>query len=240
MTTTIPNTTKPNTTIPLTTKPLTTKPLTTNPLMTNTNTTKPFTTTPSLTKCNGGTPPKYTSLRKDNIDKIKLYYNKLLDEYTKAYTEYSTNKNSTIVSDREDAEAILKPRAEAYNTQIINLSKELIESVDKDTDLILQQKTELEEKQQTIDTLLNNIKMLKVSQRDSTISEQARNDSLTITKTGSDELQFTSHMYMAFNILLVILVIGFIIYLVYSNGDTMSNTNQNSINSIYKNIKTNN
>ena len=240
MTTTIPNTTKPNTTMPLTTKPLTTKPLTTNPLMTNTNTTKPFTTTPSLTKCNGGTPPKYTSLRKDNIDKIKLYYNKLLDEYTKAYTEYSTNKNSTIVSDREDAEAILKPRAEAYNTQIINLSKELIESVDKDTDLILQQKTELEEKQQTIDTLLNNIKMLKVSQRDSTISEQARNDSLTITKTGSDELQFTSHMYMAFNILLVILVIGFIIYLVYSNGNTMSNTNQNSINSIYKNIKTNN
>ena len=235
MTTTIPNTTKPNTTMPLTTKPLTT-----NPLMTNTNTTKPFTTTPSLTKCNGGTPPKYTSLRKDNIDKIKLYYNKLLDEYTKAYTEYSTNKNSTIVSDREDAEAILKPRAEAYNTQIINLSKELIESVDKDTDLILQQKTELEEKQQTIDTLLNNIKMLKVSQRDSTISEQARNDSLTITKTGSDELQFTSHMYMAFNILLVILVIGFIIYLVYSNGNTMSNTNQNSINSIYKNIKTNN
>ena len=135
------------TTNPNITMPLTTKPLTTNPSITNTNTTKPFTTTPSLTKCNDGTPPSYTSLRKDNIDKIKLYYNKLLDEYTKAYTEYSTNKNSTIVSDREDAEAILKPRAEAYNTQIINLSKELIESVDKDTDLILQQKTELEEKQ---------------------------------------------------------------------------------------------
>ena len=228
------------TTNPNITMPLTTKPLTTNPSITNTNTTKPFTTTPSLTNCNDGTPPSYTSLRKDNIDKIKLYYNKLLDEYTKAYTEYSTNKNSTIVSDREDAEAILKPRAEAYNTQIINLSKELIESVDKDTDLILQQKTELEEKQKKIDTLLNNTKMLKVSQRDSTISEQARNDSLTITKTGSDELQFTSHMYMAFNILLVILVVGFIIYLVYSNSETMSNTNQNSINSIYKNIKTNN
>ena len=220
------------------TMPTTTKPTTTKPNTPTTFTTNPFTTTPSLKKCNGGTPPNYSSLRKDNIDKIKLYYNKLLDEYTKAYTEYSTNKNSTIVSDREDAEAILKPRAEAYNTQIINLSKELIESVDKDTDLILQQKTELEEKQQTIDTLLNNTKMLKVSQRDSTISEQARNDSLNITKTGSDELQFTSHMYMAFNILLVILVVGFIIYLVYSNVDTMSNNNQNSINSIYKNIKT--
>ena len=222
------------------TMPTTTKPTTTKPNTPTTFTTNPFTTTPSLKKCNGGTPPNYSSLRKDNIDKIKLYYNKLLDEYTKSYTEYSTNKNSTIVSDREDAEAILKPRAEAYNTQIINLSKELIESVDKDTDLILQQKTELEEKQQTIDTLLNNTKMLKVSQRDSTISEQARNDSLNITKTGSDELQFTSHMYMAFNILLVILVVGFIIYLVYSNVDTMSNNNQNSINSIYKNIKTNN
>lgn len=219
----------------MTTIPNTTNPIPTMPKPTNHN------TKPSLAKCNGGTPPNYTSLRKDNIDKIKIYYNKLLDNYTKAYTEYTTNKNSTIISDREDAEAILKPRAEAYNTQIINLSKELIASVNRDTDLILDQKNNLEEKQQQIDTLLNNTKMLKSKQRDTTISEKARNDSLNITKTGTEELQFTSHMYMAFNILLVILVVGFIIYLVYSNTDTTTtNNNQNSINSIYKNIKTNN
>ena len=217
---------------------------TTNPNTTKSNPTNPNTTNsnpaPSLAKCNGGTPPNYTSLRKDNIDKIKTYYNTLLDNYTKAYTEYTTNKNSTIISDREDAEAILKPRAEAYNTQIINLSKELITSVNRDTDLILDQKNDLEEKQKQIDTLLNNTKMLKSKQRDSTISEKARNDSLNTTKVGTEELQFTSHMYMAFNILLVILVVGFIIYLVYSNTDTTANNNQNSINSIYKNIKKNN
>jgi len=211
----------------------------TNPNPTNTNTTN-SNPVPSLAKCNGGTPPNYSSLRKDNIDKIKTYYNTLLDNYTKAYTEYTTNKNSTIISDREDAEAILKPRAEAYNTQIINLSKELITSVNRDTDLILDQKNDLEEKQKQIDTLLNNTKMLKSKQRDSTISEKARNDSLNTTKVGTEELQFTSHMYMAFNILLVILVVGFIIYLVYSNSDTPTNNNQNSINSIYKNIKKNN
>lgn len=211
----------------------------TNPNPTNTNTTN-SNPVPSLAKCNGGTPPNYSSLRKDNIDKIKTYYNTLLDNYTKAYTEYTTNKNSTIISDREDAEAILKPRAEAYNTQIINLSKELITSVNRDTDLILDQKNDLEEKQKQIDTLLNNTKMLKSKQRDSTISEKARNDSLNTTKVGTEELQFTSHMYMAFNILLVILVVGFIIYLVYSNTDTTTNNNQNSINSIYKNIKKNN
>ena len=227
------------TTLPNTTKSNTTKSNTTNPNTTKSNTTNPN-TMPSLTKCNGGTPPNYSSLRKDNIDKIKTYYNKLLDEYTKAYTEYTTNKNSTIVSDREDAEAILKPRAEAYNTQIINLSKELIDSVNRDTDLILEQKNNLEEKQQQIDTLLNNTKMLKLKQRDTTISEKARNDSLNITKTGTEELQFTSHMYMAFNILLVILVVGFIIYLVYSTTDTTTTNNQNSVNSIYKNIKINN
>ena len=211
---------------------------------TNPNTTNPNTTNsnpvPSLAKCNGGTPPNYSSLRKDNIDKIKTYYNKLLDEYTKAYTEYTTNKNSTIVADREDAEAILKPRAEEYNTQIINLSKELITSVNRDTDLILDQKNDLEEKQKQIDTLLKNTKMLKSKLKDSTISEKAHNDSLNITKTGTEDLQFTSHMYMAFNILLVILVVGFIIYLVYSNTDTIKNNNQNLINYIYKNIKKNN
>ena len=229
MTTTNPNTTNPNTT-----NPNTKNPNTTNPNTTNSN------PVPSLAKCNGGTPPNYSILRKDNIDKIKTYYNTLLDNYTKAYTEYTTNKNSTIISDREDAEAILKPRAEAYNTQIINLSKELITSVNRDTDLILDQKNDLEEKQKQIDTLLNNTKMLKSKQRDSTISEKARNDSLNTTKVGTEELQFTSHMYMAFNILLVILVVGFIIYLVYSNSDTPTNNNQNSINSIYKNIKKNN
>jgi len=216
-----------------------TNPNPTNPNPTNPNSTNPN-PVPSLAKCNGGTPPNYSSLRKDNIDKIKTYYNTLLDNYTKAYTEYTTNKNSTIISDREDAEAILKPRAEAYNTQIINLSKELITSVNRDTDLILDQKNDLEEKQKQIDTLLNNTKMLKSKQRDSTISEKARNDSLNTTKVGTEELQFTSHMYMAFNILLVILVVGFIIYLVYSNTDTTTNNNQNSINSIYKNIKKNN
>jgi len=221
------------------TNPNPTNPNPTNPNPTNPNSTNPN-PVPSLAKCNGGTPPNYSSLRKDNIDKIKTYYNTLLDNYTKAYTEYTTNKNSTIISDREDAEAILKPRAEAYNTQIINLSKELITSVNRDTDLILDQKNDLEEKQKQIDTLLNNTKMLKSKQRDSTISEKARNDSLNTTKVGTEELQFTSHMYMAFNILLVILVVGFIIYLVYSNTDTTTNNNQNSINSIYKNIKKNN
>ena len=221
------------------TNPNPTNPNPTNPNPTNPNSTNPN-PVPSLAKCNGGTPPNYSSLRKDNIDKIKTYYNTLLDNYTKAYTEYTTNKNSTIISDREDAEAILKPRAEAYNTQIINLSKELITSVNRDTDLILDQKNDLEEKQKQIDTLLNNTKMLKSKQRDSTISEKARNDSLNTTKVGTEELQFTSHMYMAFNILLVILVVGFIIYLVYSNTDTTTTNNQNSINSIYKNIKTNN
>lgn len=213
----------------------TTNPNTTNPNTTNSN------PAPSIAKCNGGSLPNYSSLRKDNIDKIKTYYNKLLDEYTNAYTEYSNNKNSTVISDREDAEAILKPRVEAYNTQIINLSKELINSVDRDTDLILDQKNELEEKQQKIDKLLNDTKMLKSKQRDSTISEKARNDSLNITKTGAEELQFTSHMYMAFNILLVILVLGFIIYLVYSNTDTITNNNNNNqnLNAIYKNIKRN-
>ena len=63
-------------------------------------------------------------------------------------------------------------------------------------------------------------------------------DSLNNTIESAEDLEFTSQIYMGINILLVLLVIGLILYLVYSNFNASSN-NSNSINNIYKNIKIN-
>ena len=187
-------------------------------------------------KCSNATPLNYSIVRKQKIDKITNYYSDLLKEYAKAYTEYTLDSNSLESDARTYAETTLKPKVEAYNSQIIKLSKELIDTVNRDTELILTQKTELETKAKNSDTLMKEIKMLKSKKTDLSINEKSQVDSLNNTKEGAEDLEFTSQIYMGINILLVLLVIGLIVYLVYSNFNASSN-NSNSINTIYKNIK---
>ena len=187
-------------------------------------------------KCNNTNPPNYSIVRKQKIDKITNYYNDLLKEYTKLYTEYTLESNSLESDARTYAETTLKPKVEAYNSQIINLSKELINTVNRDTELILDQKTDLETKGKNIDTLMKKIKMLKNKKTDLSINEKSQIDSLNNTIESVEDLEFTSQIYMGINILLVLLVIGLILYLVYSNFNSSVNT-PNSINNIYRNIK---
>jgi hypothetical protein len=200
-------------------------------------TTMPTTMPTQLGNESCATPLEYSVVRKNNLNKITEYYNTLLNEYSKTYTDYASQSNSVNTNDRTYAETTLKPKTEAYNTQIINLSKELIDTVNKDTDLILDQKNELETKTQKIDTLMNDIKLLKQKNTDLSIIEKSQVDSLNTTKTGADDLKMTSQLYMGVNILLVLLVIGFIVYLVYSNFTTKSSNS--NMNNIYKNIKSN-
>ena len=212
-------------------------------LKTPTTTTSSLPTLPSLptgtlqsTPGSCATPLNYSLVRNNNFAKILEYYNTLLNEYTRLYTQYSTDINSPNSSDRDNAKNILKPKIDAYNLQIINLSQELINNINKDTDLILSQKNELDTKTQSIDTLLDNIKMLKEKDIDLSITEKSRIDSLNTTKTGAEDIHFNSQIYMGLNILLVLIVIGLIIYLVNSNFTTK----YNNTNNIYKNSRINN
>jgi hypothetical protein len=209
-------------------------------------------------KCN--TPLDYALVRKNNITKITDEYNTLLDTYTKVYTDYSTNISSTLKNDNDYAKLTLKPQTEAYNTQIINISRELMNSVNRDTDLIVEQTQELEADVQKLDTLMNDIKMLRDKNTELKISEKSQEDNVKNTQSGSDDLQFTSQIYMGINMFLVLIVIGLIIYLVYSNftskknnTNTTNSTNgtngtnvnnasklMNGMNNLYKNIKVNN
>ena len=115
-----------------------------------------------------------------------------------------------------------------YNTQLINISQSLIDSVNQDTDLIMDQKNQLEKNSTKIDTLMSNINLLKDKDVDMSVLTSSRSDSLNTTKTGTDDKKFTTYLYVGINILLVLILIGLILYIVFSSyGSKKNNSNSN-------------
>jgi len=237
----------------------------------------PSASTPSATGLGAAAPPSsnnqtcstpldYAVVRKNNIAKITEHYQYLLDTYTKAFTDYTTQNASTNKSDKDNARLILKPQTEAYNTQLLNICRGLMVSVNKDTDLIVEQTQELEKKTKHLNNLMDDIQLLRDKSTELKVTEQSQEDNVKNTQSGSDEVQFTSQIYMGINMLLVLIIIGLIVYLVYSNftskknnTNTTNTTNtsnpsnstkltnstnptnsMNGLNNIYKNIKVNN
>ena len=182
------------------------------------------------------TVPDYSVLRQQNIKKINEYYNTLLSSYTQNYSDYSKQLTSNNVNDRTYASTTLKPKVSDYNSQIINLSQTMINNVNQDNDLITAQKNDLTSKMAKIDSIMANIKLLKDKANEMSIVTNARQDSLNSTKTGAEDMQFTTYIYIGISILLVLLIIGLIMYLVYSNYKTPTQINNN----LYKNIAKNN
>lgn len=180
--------------------------------------------------------PDYNVLRKQNVSKINEYYNNLLTSYTKNYTDYTTQSVSSNVNDRTYANTTLKPKVADYNTQVINVSQSYINNINQDVDLILEQKNQLQSKTTKIDTLIDNIKLLKDNDTDMRILTSSREDNLNSTKTSTGDMQFNTYIYIGICILLVLSIIGLMIYLVYSGYSKSSQNNNN----LYKNIKTKN
>lgn len=178
--------------------------------------------------------PDYSVLRKNNLEKINDYYSTLLDTYTTTYTDFNTQLSSANVNDRTYANTKLKPKVENTNSQMINLNQEMIHSVNRDTDLILDQKNQLQERTKSIDTLISDITLLKDKDNEMSVLKGARTDSLNLTTEGAEGMQFTTYIYMGINILLVILVLGLVIYIVYSNWELNLSSGK------YRNTNTNN
>ena len=202
---------------------------------------KTISITPQITNVNNSsascqvTIPDYSTLRQKNIDTINSYYTNLLSTYTQNYTDYSKQNASNNINDRTYAGTTLKPKVADSNTQIVNLSQTMSNRVNQDTDLINMQKNTLTQKMSQIDSILANIKMLKDKDSEMTVLNRARQDSLNSTKDSTYSMQFTTYIYIGICILLVLIIIGLIIYLVYSNFNVKSANNN-----IYKNIAINN
>jgi hypothetical protein len=157
--------------------------------------------------------PDYNVLRLEKLNKINKYYNDLLSSYTKNYTDYSTQKISANINDRTYAETTLKPKVSDYNQQMINVSKNLINTVNRDTDLIVDQKNQLKEKTKTVDDLKDDIKVLTLKDKELNIKTNADIDSLNNTKTGTKSLEFMNNVYIVLNIILLIVIIGMVVML---------------------------
>lgn len=154
--------------------------------------------------------PDYNVLRQEKLNKINKYYNDLLSSYTKNYSDFSTQKISANINDRTYAETTLKPKVSDYNQQMINVSKNLINTVNRDTDLIVDQKNQLKEKTKKVDDLKDDIKVLTVKDKELNIKTNADIDSLNNTKTGTKSLEFMNNVYIVLNIILLIVIISMI------------------------------
>ena len=231
------------TTRQITTRPITTRPITTSSILPNTTVSNPVPIRTSQSQSQSGSCniaiPDYAVLRQQNLDKVNTYYNTLLSSYTQSYRDYSTQFASSNVNDRTYANTTLKPTVQNYNTQIIKVSQSMIDNVNQDTDLIMQQKDELLNKTRNIDTIMNNINMLKDKDNEMTVLSNARKDSLNSTISGTDDMSFNTYIYIGINILMVLCVIGIVIYIVYSNYSTSKNNNRTSTNNVHRNIMVN-
>lgn len=196
----------------------------------------PTPTIPESSSCQV-TIPDYSVLRQQNIAKINDYYTTLLTSYTKNYTEYSTQSASSNINDKTNATTIIMPKVKDTNTQIINLSQAMINNVNQDTDLINSQKSELSGIMEEIDSIIGNLSLLNDKDTEMTVLSGANLDSLNSTTSSAEDMKFTTYIYIGICILLVILVIGLIMYLVYSNyTSTSSEKNTNTYkNNLYKN-----
>lgn len=157
--------------------------------------------------------PDYNVLRLQKLNKINQYYRDLLSSYTKNYSDYSTQKISANINDRTYAETTLKQNVSNYNQQMINVSKNMINDVNRDTDLIVDQKNQLKEKTQKVDDLRDDIKVLTAKDKDLNIKTNADDDSLKNTKVGTESLSFMNNIYIGLNVILLIIIIALVIML---------------------------
>ena len=185
---------------------------------------------PTTEQCKSGSIPDYNTLRQQNLNKISGYYSQLLSSYTQSYRDYSTQTASANVNDRLYARNTLKPKVDNYNTQLIKVSQNMIDNVNQDTDLILSQKDELTNKTRQIDQMINNITLLKEKDNEMSVLTRAREDSLNSAEHSKEDMQFYTYVYMGVCVLLLFIIIGIVIYLVYSNYTLSSGIgNRNNI-----------
>ena len=180
--------------------------------------------------------PDYSVLRQQNLDKVNEYYSKLLGSYTSTYNQYATQSKGTK-NDQNYANAVLLPKYTDYNSQLINLNQSMINGVNQDMDLIAAQKDELTNKTRQIDTIMNNITLLKDKDNEMTVLTGARKDSLSSASDGLDQMNFSTYIFIGINILILLVILGLVIYIVYSSYS--AGTRARSANNLYSGIARN-
>lgn len=179
--------------------------------------------------------PNYEDVRSTNIKSINDYYEDLLTKYTKSYTDYAKNSSSNV-SDRTYAETQLKPNTTNLNNQIIKLNQTMIDSINKDNDIIMALKNQLEDKKQIINDNILNIDNIKTEINTINNQYNLKTEDLNKTEQYNESITIWKWLYIVINILLVVCISGLIIYLLFSNSTSNTNNKSNSNNNKIQNI----
>jgi len=70
-----------------------------------------------------------------------------------------------------------------------------------------------------------------------TVLSGSRQDSLSSVKDGEDSVQFSTYIYIGINILAILMILGIVIYIVYSSYTANKNKTANNL---YRGIAVNN
>jgi len=224
------------TTLPQTISAATTTTLANTTPQTTAQTTTQAATSNGSSSCDNIYIPDYAVLRQQNLDKVNEYYNTLLGSYTSAYNQYATQSKGTK-NDQNYANTVLLPKYTDYNTQLINLNQSMINGVNQDMDLIAAQKEELTTKTRQVDTIMNNIKLLKDKDNEMSVLTSARKDSLSSASDGLDQMNFSTYIFIGINVLVLLVILGLVIYVVYSSYS--AGTRARSMNNVYAGIARN-
>lgn len=148
--------------------------------------------------------PDYNVLRQQNIKKINDYYDNLLSSYSKDYQEYARQLTSANINDRSYASTKLKPKLGNYDEQIIKVSKNLMERVNTETDLIGDQKKSLNDKIEKVEALREEIKLIKKQDKEASNISNSNNDTIKQSKKKIRDLEIINYIYITGNIILLL------------------------------------
>jgi hypothetical protein len=84
---------------------------------------------------------------------------------------------------------------------------------------------------------MNNLTLLKDKDNEMTVLSGSRQDSLSSVKDGEDSVQFSTYIYIGINILAILMILGIVIYIVYSSYTANKNKTANNL---YRGIAVNN
>lgn len=170
----------------------------------------------------------YERLRQNNLNRIKEYYNTVLNQYSTKYSEYSSNLNSGTSEGKENADFLMGERGEiiTLNNHLIDIKRKLNNLIQNDTaNIITQKEKDVQEKQQIKNNRekINNYKSII---QKNTIQNKSMIASFDENKDFNKDHYYKQLLLLFVNVILVVIIVIFLFKII----TTKEKRNNNLIN----------
>lgn len=178
----------------------------------------------------------YEKLRENNLNKIKEYYQSVLNEYTNKYGEYSKKLANGTDEQKENANFMMVENEDVkiINTHLIDIKKKLNEIVKTDTSNILVQKEKNELEKEEIKKNREKINNLKLIVNKNEKITETNSDTLHDNTTHNYNINYNQYILIIVNVILFVIMLILVYYLVFNTTTITKSKNNNNI--IFNNI----